>query len=97
MGTLREGGTCRSDDLREDTRWPRFAAHAVSDGVLSLMSFPLCVRSDGRGALDVYGDTAGAFDADAEHIGVLLRPTLQSLSRPAAPSRTCIQPWTVAT
>lgn len=53
-----EGTTIRSDDLREDTRWPHFAAEAVSCGVLSLLSFPLCMETGGVTALEVYSDTA---------------------------------------
>lgn len=75
MDAFSEGATIRRDDLREDTRWPRFAAEAVSCGVLSLLSllsFPVFVGTGGMSALEVYSDTTGAFDSDAERIGVLL-------------------------
>jgi hypothetical protein len=64
--------TLRSDDLRTDDRWPKWAAVAVENGVLSVLSFQLFVERDSMGALDVYGAEPGAFDRDAENTGLLL-------------------------
>ena len=70
--TAREEITIRSDDLRAETRWPRFAGRAVDLGVLSVLSFQLFVEGDSMGALDVYGGQVNAFDQDAESTGLLL-------------------------
>lgn len=72
VDTSRQEVTLRSDDLATETRWPDFAAQAVEQGVRSVLSFQLFVEHDSMGALDVYSDTADAFDADAENIGLLL-------------------------
>src|SRR5690348_16099581 len=45
---------------------------AVKYGVLSALSFQLFVESHSMGALDVYADRPGAFDAEAENTGLLL-------------------------
>jgi transcriptional regulator with GAF, ATPase, and Fis domain len=72
VDTARQELTVRSDDLRVEDRWPNFAAEAVENGVLSVLSFQLFVEHDSMGALDVYSDTPNSFDADAENIGLLL-------------------------
>lgn len=63
--------TLRADDLRTDGRWPQWAAVAVDEGVLSVLSFQLFVQGDRMGALEVYADGPDVFDADAENIGLL--------------------------
>lgn len=72
MDICRQELTVRCDDLRRDTRWPRFAAEAVGNGVVSLLSFPLFADSEGVGTLGLYCDTAHAFNVDAERTGALL-------------------------
>ena len=72
VDTARHEVTLRSDDLRTERRWPRWAALAVEHGVLSAMSFQLFVSTHSMGALDVYATSAGAFTDDAENTGLLL-------------------------
>lgn len=72
VDTARDEVTLRSDDLREDPRWPRWAAVAVEHGVLSVVSLQLFVEANSMGALDLYGDQPNAFDDEAENIGLLL-------------------------
>jgi GAF domain-containing protein len=72
VDTSREELTLRSDNLLEELRWPAWAAAAVRNGVLSVMSVQLFVDGDSMGALDVYGDHVGAFDAEAENTSLLL-------------------------
>ena len=62
----------RSDDLRTETRWPRFAAEAVQAGVLSTLSFQLYLDSGSMGALNLFSSKPGAFDVDAEAITEVL-------------------------
>lgn len=72
LDTARDDVTLHSDDLRMDGRWPMWTAAAVDEGVLSLLSFQLFVESDRMGALEVYADQPGVFDAEAENTGLLL-------------------------
>jgi GAF domain-containing protein len=72
VDTSRHEVTLRSDDLRDEPRWPKWAAAAVENGVLSAMSFQLFVEGDSMGALDVFGDHPNAFDEEAENTGLLL-------------------------
>jgi GAF domain-containing protein len=57
----------RVDDLDADSRWPRFVHAAQAGGVASSLSIPLLIDDDDTfGALNVYGEAAGAFSADDE-------------------------------
>ncbi|MDN5861753.1 MAG: ANTAR domain-containing protein [Pseudonocardia sp.] len=62
----------RADDLATDERWPDFARHAAGLGVWSVLACPLFVERGCIGALTLYGRSAGAFPADADHVGALL-------------------------
>lgn len=62
----------RSDDMRNESRWPRYAPAAVQLGVLSSMSFKLYTADRTAGALDLFGFTADAWDTDAETTGAVL-------------------------
>jgi GAF domain-containing protein len=87
LDAARQHGTVRADDLRADTRWPRFARSAVGLGVLSVLSIQLFVRDDSFGALNLYATDAGAFDQDSESIGILLA-SHAALAMGAARTRT---------
>jgi GAF domain-containing protein len=62
----------RSNDLREDQRWPHFAKAAVAAGVLSMLSFQLYTHDHRRGALNLFGLKPHAFDPDAEAVAAML-------------------------
>jgi transcriptional regulator with GAF, ATPase, and Fis domain len=62
----------RCDDLREDPRWPQFAAQAVAAGVHSVLSFQLYTHESGAGALNLFGRVAAPFDGESEAIGAML-------------------------
>ena len=64
--------TVRSDDLRADSRWARFAPRAVDLGVLSILSIQLFVEAESFGALNIYSGKAAAFSQESESIGILL-------------------------
>ena len=72
VDTARHELTLRSDDLRTEKRWPRWAAVAVKHGVLSAMSFQLFVSDHSMGALDVYATSADVFTEESENTGLLL-------------------------
>lgn len=62
----------RSDDLRRESRWPRYAPAAVELGVLSGLSFKLYTADRTAGALNLFGHQAGVWDTDAETTGAIL-------------------------
>jgi GAF domain-containing protein len=62
----------RSDDLRCESRWPRYAPAAVELGVLSGLSFKLYTADRTAGALNLFGFQPGVWDTDAETTGAVL-------------------------
>ena len=62
----------RSDDLRREPRWPRYAPAAVKLGVLSGLSFKLYTADRTAGALNLFGFQPGVWDTDAETTGAVL-------------------------
>jgi GAF domain-containing protein len=62
----------RSDDLRSESRWPRYAPAAVQLGVLSGLSFKLYTADRTAGALNLFGFQADVWDTDAETTGTVL-------------------------
>jgi GAF domain-containing protein len=61
-------------DLRTAAdRWPRFAPRATADGFRSVHAFPLRLRTEVIGALNVFGDTVGSVldDADVQIVQAL--------------------------
>jgi GAF domain-containing protein len=62
----------RTDDFREELRWPRYTAAAVEIGVLSALSFKLYTSDRTAGALNLFSFKPNAFDAEAETIGAVL-------------------------
>jgi GAF domain-containing protein len=53
------------DDMREETRWPDYAATVVSRGVLSSMSVPLPLQTELLGALNCYSRQPSSFGDDS--------------------------------
>jgi GAF domain-containing protein len=62
----------RTDDFREEQRWPRYSAAVVEIGVLSGLSFKLYTSDRTAGALNLFAFKPNAFDAEAESIGAVL-------------------------
>lgn len=68
-------------------RWPRFAPHATAAGFRSVHAFPLRLRSEVIGALNLFGADVGTFDdadvqivqavADVATIGLLQERTIR--------------------
>lgn len=56
-------------EMGGEGRWPRFCAHAVERGVHSSLSFPLAVRGETLGALNLYANRPRAFTAVDREIG----------------------------
>jgi len=59
----------RVDSTRLDQRWPEFMELARSEGVNSILSYPLVVANDGIGALNHYSEYEAAFDEEDERVG----------------------------
>ena len=71
LSAVFEQQTVRVADMRSEQRWPRFSASAAEAGAAAMLSFQLYVEGDNLGALNLYARTAGAFDDESEHIGLL--------------------------
>ncbi len=66
-----EQETVRVADMATEQRWPLFSARALGLGAAGMLSFQLFVEGDNLGALNLYSRTAGAFDDESEHTGLL--------------------------
>jgi GAF domain-containing protein len=53
-------------DMATETRWPRFCKHAAERGTYSSLSFPMLVRGESLGALNLYARRPHAF-VPADH------------------------------
>ncbi|CDP89834.1 response regulator receiver/ANTAR domain-containing protein [Mycolicibacterium farcinogenes] len=62
----------RTDDFREETRWPRYSKVAVEIGVLSGLSLKLYTADRTAGALNLFGFQPRVWDSEAETIGTVL-------------------------
>jgi GAF domain-containing protein len=56
----------RLDDVEHDTRWPRWARAAAGLGLCAALSAPLVAGHEALGALKVYAEVPGRFDARDE-------------------------------
>ncbi|ORA19053.1 GAF and ANTAR domain-containing protein [Mycobacterium arosiense] len=61
----------RTDDLRDEPRWPKYAPAAVEHGVLSSLSFKLYTADRTAGALNVFSFRPGVWDTEAETVGTV--------------------------
>ncbi len=66
-----EQESVRVPDMAAEQRWPDFAAAALAAGAAGMLSFQLYVEDDNLGALNLYSRTAGAFDDESEHVGLM--------------------------
>ena len=60
------------NDLRTDTRWPRFAPSATTAGVHSVLSSPIDIPGETGATLTLFGFRAEAFGPDSEAVGAML-------------------------
>jgi GAF domain-containing protein len=72
LDCFRSGQPVGATDLSADQRWPQFAAAAGQAGFSAVQALPMRLRDQVIGALNLFRATAGAFDADAVHIGQAL-------------------------
>ena len=71
LDAVYEQETVRVPDMATETRWPQFTSRALQAGAAGMLSFQLYVQGDNLGALNLYSRTAGTFDDESEHIGLL--------------------------
>jgi GAF domain-containing protein len=74
LDAFRTGQPLVNADLRTAAgRWPHFAPRATADGFRSVHAFPLRLRTEVIGALNVFGDDAGIEldDADVQIVQAL--------------------------
>jgi hypothetical protein len=71
LSAISDVTTVRANDLRDDTRWPKFSQRAVDLGVRSMLAFQLYVRERDLGALNLYSTSVDAFTDADEDIGLL--------------------------
>ncbi|MGX9787967.1 GAF and ANTAR domain-containing protein [Mycobacterium sp. MMS18-G62] len=62
----------RTDDFRNESRWPAYSQAVVEIGVLSGLSFKLYTAERTAGALNLFGFTPNVWNAEAETIGSVL-------------------------
>ncbi|MDO3636249.1 GAF and ANTAR domain-containing protein [Mycolicibacterium arseniciresistens] len=62
----------RTDDFREESRWPKYSKAVVEIGVLSGLSFKLYTANRTAGALNLFGFEPNRWDGEAETIGTVL-------------------------
>ncbi len=63
LESYRTGLAVAVPDLRDDLRFPKFAARALEAGLVAVFTFPLHHDDEPLGALDLYRDAAGPLDA----------------------------------
>lgn len=71
LSAISDESTVRANDLRDDTRWPKFSRRAVELGVRSMLAFQLYVRERDLGALNLYSNSADMFTDADEDTGLL--------------------------
>ena len=72
LDCFRSGRPVAATSLSADRRWPRFAAAAGQAGFCAVQALPMRLRDQVIGALNLFRDTPGAFDADSVHVGQAL-------------------------
>ena len=68
-------------DLRDDGRWPTWAARVAALGVLSSFSIRLTAHDETVGALNLYADRPGAFDGDQDVALIFASHAAQAMTR----------------
>lgn len=64
LEALRDLTTVHVPDLREEVRWPRYAAAAWAEGIGSILSVPLPLEGEANAALNLYSAQTHAFSGE---------------------------------
>jgi GAF domain-containing protein len=62
----------RTDDFREESRWPKYSPACVEIGVLSGLSFKLYTAERTAGALNLFSFSTNPWNGESETIGTVL-------------------------
>ena len=54
LSSVNEQQVIEVEDMGTEVRWPRFCRHAAERGIHASLSFPLLVRGECQGALNLY-------------------------------------------
>src|SRR5215210_1793421 len=72
LDAIREHEIFVTGDLCREARWPNFASRAQHEtGVTSMLSFRLFVEGETLGALNLYSQSADAFDDSSRTVGLV--------------------------
>jgi GAF domain-containing protein len=72
LDCFRAGRPVAAADLGADERWPQFAAAARQAGFRAVQALPMRLRDQVIGALNLFRNAPGVFDAEVVHIGQAL-------------------------
>jgi GAF domain-containing protein len=72
LDCFRSSGPVTATDLSADQRWPQFAGAAGQAGFCAVQALPMRLRDQVIGALNLFRGMAGAFAAEAVHVGQAL-------------------------
>jgi GAF domain-containing protein len=62
----------RTDDFREDRRWPKYSPEVLKLGIRSGLSFKLYTADRTAGALNLFGFEPDVWDGESETVGMVL-------------------------
>ncbi len=62
----------RTDDTREEDRWPRWCAAVATMGFRSILAAPLATRTRRYGSINMYSRQVEAFDDGDEEVAMIL-------------------------
>ena len=68
LDCYRSGAPVTETDLTGSSRWPEFASRALEAGVVSVHAFPMRLRDQVIGALNVFGEESRPLDADESRV-----------------------------
>ena len=71
LQSIRDQEVIEVQDMATEARWPRFCRHAAERGIHASLSFPLLVRGESLGALNLYANNPQAFDAADRETGAM--------------------------
>lgn len=71
LSSVRDQQVVEVRDMGTEVRWPRFAHHAAERGIHASLSFPLLVRGDCQGALNLYARLSEAFTPEDRSTGTM--------------------------
>ena len=83
-----------AEDLRSDTRWPRWGPRVAEGGVGSVLSLRLCTEDETLGALNLYAVEPHAFSSDDVDVAMVFAchaATALSSARTVAGLQTALQ------